>query len=64
MIRILVQTDDAGMAGNVGGSVLSTFKSFDIELPELEKMLVIGKTNSYAHAQVIGVEVIAEEHHG
>lgn len=59
MIRIIVKTDDAGMAGNVGGSVLSTFKSFEIELPELERALSISRTNSYAHAQVIGVEVVA-----
>jgi hypothetical protein len=58
MIRIIVRSDNAGMAANVGGSVLTTFTSFDVDLPELEDALNIAKTNSYAHAQVVGVEVL------
>ena len=61
MIRILVRSDNAGMAANVGGSVLSTYQSFDIELPELEEALCIEKRNTYAHAQVIGVEILVLE---
>lgn len=39
MIRITVTTDDAAMSANVGGIVLTTHKSFDIEAPELEAFL-------------------------
>jgi len=58
MLRIIVKTDNAGMAGNVGGSVLEKFKTFDVELPEVEAHLNAVKGNGYAHAQVIGVEII------
>jgi hypothetical protein len=56
-LRLIVKRDDAGMAANVGGSVLSTFASFDVEIPELEKLLTNATT--YTHAQVIGVEVLS-----
>jgi hypothetical protein len=55
MLRIIVRIDDAGMAANVGGSVLTSFKTFDVDLPEIEKMLEVGK---YGHAQVVGVEIL------
>lgn len=53
MIKIIVQTDDAGMAVNVGGNVLTTFKVFELDAPELEAFLRedIGQ---YAHRQIIG----------
>jgi len=47
------------MAANVGGAVLSVFQTFDLDMPELEKALSISDFNSYAYAQVIGVEVTA-----
>jgi len=63
-LRVVVRTDDAGMAANVGGSVLSEFKTFDIDAPELEAFLREytdrSKTGTcYWHRQVIGAEVIA-----
>jgi hypothetical protein len=60
MIRVIVQTDDADMAANVGGDVHTTLRSFDIDIPELEKFLRedIGK---YAHRQVIGVEKLEDK---
>ena len=58
MLRIIVRTDDAGMAGNVGGSVLTTFQTFDVELPEVEAALHAKDGYDYTHAQIIGVEII------
>ena len=68
MLRIVVQTSDAGMAVNVGGHVEVEVKTFDINAPELEEFL-----REYADAQtkarnstssiywsrsVIGVEIV------
>jgi hypothetical protein len=62
-LRIIVRTDDAGMASNVGGSVLSEFKTFDIDAPELEAFLreYTGRSKTgtcFWHRQVIGVDVL------
>lgn len=61
MIRIIVQTDDAGMAANCGGSVDTKFRTFDVDLPEVEAFLRepngVGVWR-YAHRQVKGVEVL------
>ena len=63
-LRIIVRTDDAGMACNVGGEVLSEFKTFDVDLPELEKFLrevqQAGQTR-FSHRQVVGVEIMDED---
>lgn len=56
MIRIIVRTDNAGMAANVGGSVLTSYRTFDVSLPEVERALRSG--HSLAHTQVAGVEVV------
>lgn len=56
MIRVTVQTDDAAMAANVGGSVHSSYRSFDIDAPELEAFLQ-EKIGTYAHRQVVGWEL-------
>ena len=61
MIRIIVRHDNAGMAANVGGQVLTTFKTFDIEAPQIEVELLMAAGNIYAHSQIIGVEVVHEE---
>jgi hypothetical protein len=36
MIRLIIITDDATMSANVGGSVHSSYRTFEVELPELE----------------------------
>lgn len=56
MLRIIVREDYAGMAIHVGGSVLTTFKTFDIEHPELEALL--RAEVPHGHTQVTGVEVL------
>ncbi len=60
MIRVVVKTDGAGMAANVGGSVYERIKSFDIYAPFLEEYLR-EKLGGYSHRQVVGVEVIEEK---
>jgi hypothetical protein len=59
MLRIIVRTDDAAMASNVGGSVETTHKTFDICAPALEAYLKekidFGSTK-YSHRQIVGVE--------
>lgn len=57
MIRIIVRIDDAGMAANVGGSVQTRYKTFDVDLPELEAFLRLPKPNTYTEYEVIGVEL-------
>ncbi len=61
MIRIIVETCDAGIAANVGGSVETTFRTFDVILPELEAFLRQPEGPpkwSYSHRRVKGVEVL------
>ena len=64
MLRIVAKLDSCGMAANVGGSTLSTFKTFDVELPELEAYLRSCDDQTYMHVQVIGVEVLRGEREG
>lgn len=59
MLRVIVQTDHANMAGNVGGNVLTTVKSFDIFNPQLEEFLAADQ-GRYGHRQVIGVEMVGD----
>lgn len=56
MLRLIVRTDDAGMAVNVGGSVLVQYRTFDVDLPEVEAFL--GRVGNLAHRQVVGVELV------
>lgn len=55
MIRLTVQTDDANMAANCGGHVLTTLRTFVIDAPELEAFLK--DQGGYIHRQIIGYEV-------
>jgi hypothetical protein len=60
VIRIIVLTDDAGMAANVGGHVETSWKTFDVDLPEVEAFLrePLRANWKYTSRQVKGVEVI------
>jgi hypothetical protein len=61
MIRIIVQTDDAGMAVNIGGAVKRELKTFDLNIPDLEAYLQEAShwtPGYYCQRQVIGVEVV------
>ena len=57
MIRVIVETCDAQMAANVGGSVHTTFRTFDIEAPELDRFLR-ENLGLQCHRQVTGVELL------
>ena len=62
-LRIIIRTDDASMAANVGGAVLSEFKTFAVDLPEVEAFLrgppIIPRQTRYDHRQVVGVELLS-----
>ena len=60
MIRIIVRTNYAGMAVNVGGAVHTEFKTFDIHAPEVEELLRKHQPLSYLEVAVIGVELIED----
>ena len=60
MIRFIIKCDNANMAANVGGHVLTTFQTFDFELDHIEKYLA-EHTDTYSHAQVIGIEVLRSQ---
>jgi len=59
VIRVIVRTDDAAMAANVGGHVLTTYKTFDVDLDvaELEKFLRLSLPE-YSHRQICGWELL------
>ena len=59
-LRIIVRTDDANMAANVGGSVLTTYRTFDVELPEVEQFL-LSLESRFEHRQVSGVEIVCPD---
>ena len=70
MIRIIVQTCDAGMALNVSGGIVdSSVESFDIEAPALEKFIAEyehakeqakNKGGLYWHRNIIGGHTISK----
>ena len=59
MLRVIVRTNEASMAANVGGDVLTTLKTFHISDAALEEWLR-RKLGVYEQTQVIGVEVMEE----
>lgn len=60
MLRIVVRTDDGGMACNVGGAVHTELKTFDIHAPEIERYLA-QSVGTYGQRQVVGVERLVDE---
>lgn len=63
MIRIIVRVDDAVMPVNVtGGSVDTKFRTFDVEIPELETYIKAAE-GKYSHANVLGVEIVQRANH-
>ena len=74
MLRVVVETCDAGMAAHVGGSVEKQVRTFDIDVPELDaflreytKAVEAAKDADtgglYWHRQVVGVEVLPDGTH-
>ncbi len=59
MLRIIIRTEHNGAACHVQGAVSEhEFKTFDIDLPEIEKYLreFEKRPNSYSTREVIGIE--------
>ncbi|HXR93738.1 MAG TPA: hypothetical protein VN750_26030 [Steroidobacteraceae bacterium] len=57
MLRIVIRTDNAAMAANVGGPIESTFKTFDVEIPAAEAFLR-QPLAAYEQRQIVGVELL------
>ncbi len=61
MLRLIVRIDDAAMAANVGGSPQTTYRTFDIDHPEIEALLRGGGSNSrndFSYRTLVGGELI------
>lgn len=58
MIRIIVRTDDASMAANVGGAVHTEYRTFAVDLPEVEAFLRETAKFQYTQRQVTGIELV------
>ncbi|MGE5523423.1 MAG: hypothetical protein ACM3SS_06900 [Rhodospirillaceae bacterium] len=56
MIRLVVRTCDAGMAANVGGEVCVEYKTFDVDVPELEAFL--REVGTYSFKNIVGAELL------
>ncbi len=54
-LRVIIRTEYADKAANVGGSVDVEWKTFDIEAPEVEAFLS-QKLSSLTYRQVVGIE--------
>lgn len=60
-LRIIVRTDNMNHAAHVGAPVVTTYRTFDVDLPEVEEYLRAGGYNedgSFLVRQVIGAEEI------
>lgn len=58
-LRIIVRTDDASDYPHTGAPAIATFKTFDIEAPEIEEYLNAGGRNedgAFLVRSIIGVE--------
>ncbi len=60
MIRIIVRETDVGAAANVGAPVAITWKTFDVDAPEVEAHLreTVKENMAYVGREVVGVEVV------
>lgn len=64
MIRVIVKTSEFGDAANIGGHVVETIKTFDIEAAEVEKYIqaknfgLNGIRDKWSNTSIIGVELL------
>ena len=63
MIRILCRVAYRGAAAHVGGPVDLEYKTFDVELPEVEKWLTTN-IDSYSTKEAFGIEIVSEQGRG
>jgi hypothetical protein len=59
-IRIIAHSTDAEMAANVGGPVTTSYRTFDIDAPEVETFLRKPWRN-YEERGIIGIELLPEK---
>jgi hypothetical protein len=60
-IRVIVRLDDIGNAANVGGPVITTFRTFEVSAPELvDYMRAHVGRGSYMTKTIVGVEIPEE----
>ena len=59
MLRIVIRTDDASLAANVGGAVETNYRTIDIDAPEVENFLRAAqeKDCQYLQRQIVGAEL-------
>jgi hypothetical protein len=57
-MRLHLWQSDAGMAANVGGPARVTYKSFDVDLPEVEHWLRAQNKMNYVERGFHGIELI------
>ena len=58
MLRLIVRTQDRIGAVHVGGGTDTSFKTFDVEAPEVEAFLTENFGGGPVDREVVGVEVI------
>jgi hypothetical protein len=61
VIRIICSETDAGVAANVGGPVTVTYKTFVVDIAQLEEWLKepTAKKWTYTERRVHGIELIS-----
>ena len=57
MIRIVVIESDYGAAANIGGPVETTPHTFEIDHPEIERLL--GNRGKYTTVEIMGAEIFS-----
>lgn len=59
-LRLIVRIDDANMAAHVGGPVITSYRTFDVDLPEVEALLRGGGSgdNGFSYRALCGAEVV------
>jgi hypothetical protein len=62
-VRIIVRVANYAEMSAHGGEHLHSFRTIDVESPELESLLRLDYGNR-AHAEVIGAELLKDSSHG
>ena len=58
MIRIICYENDYSDAANVGGRNIETYKTFDIQAPEIEAWIKEGPASKWRTRTISGFEII------
>ena len=62
MIRLIIRHDDGIHAAHTGASVYVTFSTYDIDAPDLERILRQGgrDENAFKTSQIVGAELLGD----